>query len=127
MSGNQQRRGVTTSGNAAAARSHQSCPTLCDPIEGSLPGSSVPGILQARILEWNIGNLMGEGGRKTLDGNGCSPTTRRTASERPPMAKIPCPSLVFSRQNSSPTKYEQAGERRILAVTSIESRLEGLL
>ena len=35
----------------AAAKSHQSCPTLCDPIDGSPPGSSVPGILQARILE----------------------------------------------------------------------------
>ena len=30
----------------------QSCPTLCDPIEGSPPGSPVPGILQARTLEW---------------------------------------------------------------------------
>ena len=37
---------------AAAAKSHQSCPTLCDPIDGSPPGSPVPGILQARILEW---------------------------------------------------------------------------
>ena len=37
---------------AAAAKSLQSCPTLCDPIEGSPLGSSVPGILQARILEW---------------------------------------------------------------------------
>ena len=37
---------------AAAAKSPQSCPTLCDPIEGSPPGSAVPGILQARILEW---------------------------------------------------------------------------
>ena len=36
----------------AAARSLQSCPTLCDPIDGSPPGSSVPGILQARTLEW---------------------------------------------------------------------------
>ena len=38
--------------NAAAAKSLQSCPTLCNPINGSPPGSSVPGILQARILEW---------------------------------------------------------------------------
>ena len=38
--------------SAAAARSHQSCPTLRDPIDSSPPGSSVPGILQARILEW---------------------------------------------------------------------------
>ena len=37
---------------AAAAKSLQSCPTLCDPIDGSPPGSPVPGILQARILEW---------------------------------------------------------------------------
>ena len=37
---------------AAAAKSLQLCPTLCDPIDGSPPGSSVPGVLQARILEW---------------------------------------------------------------------------
>ena len=35
-----------------AAKSCQSCPTLCDPIDGSPPGSPVPGILQARTLEW---------------------------------------------------------------------------
>ena len=35
-----------------AAKSFQSCPTLCDPIDGSPLGSSIPGILQARILEW---------------------------------------------------------------------------
>ena len=37
---------------AAAAKSLQSCATLCDPIDGSPPGSPVPGILQARTLEW---------------------------------------------------------------------------
>ena len=37
---------------SAAAKSLQSCLTLCDPIDGLLPGSSVPGILQARTLEW---------------------------------------------------------------------------
>ena len=37
---------------AAAAKSPQLCPTLCDPIDGSPPGSPVPGILQARTLEW---------------------------------------------------------------------------
>ena len=37
---------------AVAAKSLQSCPTLCNPIDGSPPGSSVPGILQARTLEW---------------------------------------------------------------------------
>ena len=37
---------------AAAAKSLQLCPTLCDPIDSSPPGSPVPGILQARTLEW---------------------------------------------------------------------------
>ena len=37
---------------AAAAKSLQSCLTLCDPIDGSSPGSPIPGILQARTLEW---------------------------------------------------------------------------
>ena len=37
---------------AAAAKSLQSCPTPCDPIDGSPPGSPIPGILQARTLEW---------------------------------------------------------------------------
>ena len=37
---------------AAAAKSLQACPTLCDPIDGNSPGSAVPGILQARTLEW---------------------------------------------------------------------------
>ena len=37
---------------AAAAKSLQSCPTLCDPIDSSPPGSTIPWILQARVLEW---------------------------------------------------------------------------
>ena len=37
---------------AAAVKSLQSCPTLCDPRDGSLPGSPDPGVLQARTLEW---------------------------------------------------------------------------
>ena len=43
-----------TSATAATAKSFQSCPTLCDPIDGSPPGSPVPGILQARTLEWVV-------------------------------------------------------------------------
>ena len=43
---------VTWKHIAAAAKSLQSCPTLCDPIDGSPPGSPIPGILQARTLEW---------------------------------------------------------------------------
>ena len=37
---------------AAAAKSRQSCPTLCDPINSSPQGSPIPGILQARTMEW---------------------------------------------------------------------------
>ena len=43
---------VAAAAAAAAAESLQSCPTLCDPIDVSPPGSPVPGILQARTLEW---------------------------------------------------------------------------
>ena len=45
---------ITASAAAAAAATNtlQSCPTLCDSIDGSPPGSPIPGILQARILEW---------------------------------------------------------------------------
>ena len=43
---------IMATGTAAAAKSLQSCPTLCDPIDVSLPGSPIPGILQARTLEW---------------------------------------------------------------------------
>ena len=56
MTGTMDIRGVsvlfTLFQSAAAAKSLQSCPTLCDPIDGSPPGSPVPGILQARTLEW---------------------------------------------------------------------------
>ena len=43
---------IYTAAAAAAAKSLQSCPTLCDPIDGSSPDSPVPGILQARTMEW---------------------------------------------------------------------------
>ena len=42
----------TAAAAAAAAKSLQSCPTLCDPVDGIPPGCPVPGILQARTLEW---------------------------------------------------------------------------
>ena len=47
-----QRLGIPAAAAAAAAKLLQSCPTLCDPIDASPPGSPVPGILQARTLEW---------------------------------------------------------------------------
>ena len=50
--GLQKAKGEPAAAAAAAAKSLQSCPTLCDPIDGSPPGSPVSGILQARTLEW---------------------------------------------------------------------------
>ena len=50
---------------AAAAKSLQLCPTLCDPIDGSQPGSPIPGILQARVLEWVLEKVK----KKNLDSN----------------------------------------------------------
>ena len=69
---------------AAAAKSRQSCPTLCDPIDGSPPGSPVPGTLQARTLEWVATSLSNAWKRKvkakslescptSSDLMGCSP------------------------------------------------------
>ena len=50
--GNKEILKITDAAAAAAVKSLQSCPTLCDPIDGSPPSSPVPGILQARTLEW---------------------------------------------------------------------------
>ena len=43
---------MTNAAAAAAAKSLQLCPTLCNAIDGSPPGSAIPGILQARTVEW---------------------------------------------------------------------------
>ena len=51
-------------GAAAAAKSLQLCPTLCDPIDGSLPGSSIHGIFQERVLEWVAIAFSGLNGEK---------------------------------------------------------------
>ena len=50
--GGKRKRKLTYAAAAAAAKSLQSCPTLCNPRDGSPSGSTVPGILQARTLEW---------------------------------------------------------------------------
>ena len=56
---------------AAAAKSLQSCPTLCDPIDSSPPGSPVPGILQARTLEWVATSFSKEQDRVLLKEKNC--------------------------------------------------------
>ena len=80
---------------AAAAKSLQSCPTLCDPIDGSPLGSSVPGILQARTLEWvaiSFSNAWKWKGKvKSLSHARLLGTPWTTAYQAPP-------SMGFSRQ-----------------------------
>ena len=78
---------------AAAAKSHQSCPTLCDPIDGSPPGSPLPGILQARTLEW-VSNSFSNTWKvkvKSLSPVGLLVTPWTAAYQVPP-------SMGFSRQ-----------------------------
>ena len=79
----------------AAAKSLQSCPTLCDPIDGSPPGSPVPGILQARTLEW-VAISFSNAWKWKVKGKSLShvqllATPRTTAHQAPP-------SMGFSRQ-----------------------------
>ena len=80
---------------AAAAKLPQSCPTLCDPIDGSPPGSPIPGILQARTLEWvpisfsNAWKWKGKG--KSLSHVWLFTTPWTAAYQAPP-------SMGFSRQ-----------------------------
>ena len=79
----------------AAAKLLQSCPTLCDPIDGSLPGSSVPGILQARTLEWvafSFSNAWKWKVKGKLPSHVQLFTTPWTAAHQAP------PSMGFSRQ-----------------------------
>ena len=80
---------------AAAAKSLQLCPTLCDPIDGSLPGSPIPGILQARTLEWVVtffsNAWKGKVKVKTLSRVQLSATPWTAAHQAPP-------SMGFSRQ-----------------------------
>ena len=80
---------------AAAAKSLQSCPTLCDPIDGSPPGSPVPGILQARTLEWAAVSFSNAGKGKVKVKSLSRVrllATQWTAAYQPP------PSIGFSRQ-----------------------------
>ena len=80
---------------AAAAKSLQSCPTLCDPIDGSPPGSPVPGILQARTLKW-VAIFFSNAWKWQVKVKSLSPVwlfaTPWTAAHQAP------PSMGFSRQ-----------------------------
>ena len=81
--------------SAAAAKSLQSCPTLCDPIDGSPPGFPVPGIFQARTLEWVAISFSNAGKWKVkVKSLSCARllATPWTAAHQAP------PSMGFSRQ-----------------------------
>ena len=80
---------------AAAAKSLQSCPTLCDPRDGSRPGSPVPGILQARTLEWAAISLSNAWKRK-VKGKSLS-RVRLSATPWTAAYQAP-PSMGFSKQ-----------------------------
>ena len=82
---------------SAAAKLLKSCPTLCDPIDGSPPGSPVPGILQARTLEW-VAISFSNAWKRKVKVKSLSPvrllTTPWTAAYQAP------PSMGFARQES---------------------------
>ena len=80
---------------AAAAKLLQSCPTLCDPIDGSPPGSTVPGILQARTLEWvAIAFSNALKAKSESEAAQSCPTLRDSVDCSPPGSSL----LGFSRQ-----------------------------
>ena len=100
---------------AAAAKSGQSCPTLCDPIDGSPPGSPVSGILQARTLEWvavSFSNAWKWKVKVKLFSRAQLLVTPRTAAHQAP------PSMGFSRQEywsgvslPSPNSFATSGQK----------------
>ena len=89
------RQGLGLKYAAAAAKSLQLCPTLCDPIEGSPPGSPVPGILQARTVEW-VAIFFSNAGKWKVKGKSLR---RAQPSATPWTAAFQAPpSMGFSRQ-----------------------------
>ena len=108
----------------SAAKSLQSCPTLCDPTDGSPPGSAIPGILQARTLEWvaisfsNVWKWKVKG--KSLSRVWLFATPWTEAYQAPP-------SMGFSRQEywsgvplPSPLKKVVIFKRTIFEITNIQ-------
>ena len=101
----------------AAARSLQSCPTLCDPIDGSPPGSPIPGILQARTLEWvaisfsNVWKWKVKG--KSLNSVGLLATPWTAAYQAPPsmgffQARVPeRGAIAFSKVTHSQLYFSE--------------------
>ena len=107
---------------AAAAKSLQSCPTLCDPIDSSPPGSPVPGILQARTLEWVAISFSNAWKRKVkvkLLGRVRLFTTPWTAAYQAP------PSMGFSRQEYWSGVPLPSPESTLPAIKPVSPALKG--
>ena len=110
----------------AAAKSLQSCPTLCDPIDGSPPGSPVPGILQARTLEW-VAISFPSAWKWKVKVKSISRvrlfTTPWTAAYQAP------PSMGFSRQeywSGVPSPSPIASSYRVVKMTNLKKRKKNL-
>ena len=108
---------------AAAAKSHQLCPTLCDSIDGSAPGSPIPGILQATTLEW-VAISFSNAWKWKVKGKSLSCVrllaTPWTAAHQAP------PSMGFSRQEywsgvPSPSPYHVLSANKIKSKTKQEN------
>ena len=112
---------------AAAAKSLQSCPTLCDPRDGSPRGSPVPGIFQARTLEWVAISFSNAGKWKVKvksPSHTRLPVTTRTLAHQAP------PSMGFSRQEywsgvplPSPSRKLGSSKKRWLAPQTLHSAI----
>ena len=116
---------------AATAKSHQSCLTLCDPIEGSPPGSAIPGILQARTLEW-VAISFSNAWKWKVKGESLScvwllATPWTAAYQAPPSmgfsrqeywSGVPLPSPLVYRQGNWGRKVKVGGCSRVLFLVS---------
>ena len=100
---------------AAAAKLHQSCPTLCDRIESSPPGSPIPGILQARILEWvaiSFSNAWkGKGKMKLLSCVRLFVTPWTAAFQSPPTMEFSRPEYWSGVTVPSPRRVHWGGSK----------------
>ena len=120
---------TNTTGTRVAAKLLQSCPTLCNPIDGSPPGPAVPGILQARTLQWvaiSFSNAWKWKVKvKSLSRVGLLATPWTAAHQAPP-------STGFSRQEywsglPSPSPWDESGGRKTSKLPPLSRRVSPLL
>ena len=123
---------VQTLFSGSAAKSLQSCPTLCDPINGSPPGSAIPGILQARKLEW-VAISFSKAWKwkvkvKSLSRFWLLATPWTTAYQAPPSmgfsrqeywSGVPLPSLVFRFRRGQSAGWGNYGDSNIRGGTTV--------